>query len=56
MLFLARGNGPRETLRTVRVQDPAIDVSKIKAGDKAKIVYKEVVAIGVRASGGAAVN
>lgn len=48
--------GPRETLRTVRVQDPAIDVSKIKAGDKAKIVYKEVVAIGVRASGSAAVN
>jgi len=41
--------GPRETLRTVHVEDPAIDVSKIKQGDKAKIVYKEVVAIGVRA-------
>jgi len=43
--------GPRETLRTVHVQDPAIDLSKIKQGDKAKIVYKEMVAIGVRAPG-----
>lgn len=36
---------PRETLRTVKVRDPNIDLSKIKAGRLAKIVYREVVSI-----------
>jgi hypothetical protein len=43
--------GPRETLRTVQVQDPSIDLTQIKTGQMAKIVYKEVVAIGVKAPG-----
>ncbi len=41
--------GPRETLRTVKVQDPAIDLAKIKRGQKVKIVLREVVAITVSA-------
>ncbi|MGT2490465.1 hypothetical protein ACU4GD_07805 [Cupriavidus basilensis] len=41
---------PRETLRTVKVRDPNIDLSKIKAGRLAKIVYREVVAIVVTSS------
>jgi len=41
--------GPRETLRTVKVQDPAIDLASIKKGQMAKFVIKEVVAITVKA-------
>lgn len=41
---------PRETLRTVKVRDPNIDLSKIKAGRLAKIVYREVVAVVVTSS------
>ncbi|WP_237717353.1 hypothetical protein [Cupriavidus basilensis] len=37
--------GPRETLRTVKIQDPNIDLSKITAGRMAKLVYREVVSI-----------
>ncbi|MBB2918745.1 hypothetical protein [Cupriavidus alkaliphilus] len=48
--------GPRETLRTVKVQDPAIDLKGIKQGQMAKIVYREVVAITVRAPAAAAAN
>ncbi len=40
--------GPRETLRTVKIQDPNIDLASIKKGQMAKIVVKEVVAITVR--------
>ncbi|MNT20518.1 hypothetical protein D3C72_1558280 [compost metagenome] len=46
--------GPRETLRTVKVQDPAIDLNGIKQGQMAKIVYREVVAITVKAPAAAA--
>ncbi|WP_373379268.1 hypothetical protein [Cupriavidus nantongensis] len=48
--------GPRETLRTVKVEDPAIDLKGIKQGQMAKIVYREVVAITVRAPAAAAAN
>ncbi|UDM49967.1 hypothetical protein [Cupriavidus sp. MP-37] len=48
--------GPRETLRTVKVQDPAIDLNGIKQGQMAKIVYREVVAITVKAPAAAAAN
>ncbi|MEM5273588.1 hypothetical protein VSR17_00945 [Cupriavidus taiwanensis] len=48
--------GPRETLRTVKVQDPAIDLNGIKQGQMAKIVYREVVAITVRAPAAAAAH
>ena len=48
--------GPRETLRTVKVQDPAIDLNGIKQGQMAKIVYREVVAITVKAPAAAAGN
>ncbi|SOY53817.1 conserved hypothetical protein; putative exported protein [Cupriavidus taiwanensis] len=48
--------GPRETLRTVKVQDPAIDLNGIKQGQMAKIVYREVVAITVRAPAAAGAN
>lgn len=48
--------GPRETLRTVKVEDPAIDLSKIQRGQMAKIVYREVVAITVRAPAASAAN
>ena len=48
--------GPRETLRTVKVQDPAIDLNGIKQGQMAKIVYREVVAITVRAPAVAGAN
>lgn len=41
--------GPRETLRTVKVQDPNIDLASIKKGQMAKFVIKEVVAITVKA-------
>lgn len=41
--------GPRETLRTVKVQDPNIDLAAIKKGQMAKFVIKEVVAITVKA-------
>lgn len=37
--------GPRETLRTVKVQDPNIDLGKLKAGRLAKLVYREVISI-----------
>ncbi|RZT43113.1 hypothetical protein [Cupriavidus agavae] len=40
--------GPRETLRTVKVNDPAIDLAGIKKGQMAKIVVKEVVSITVK--------
>lgn len=40
--------GPRETLRTIKIQDPNIDLASIKKGQMAKIVVKEVVAITVR--------
>lgn len=40
--------GPRETLRTIKVQDPNIDLGKIKQGQMAKIVVREIVAITVR--------
>ena len=40
--------GPRETLRTVKVRDPNIDLTKIKQGQMAKIVVREVVAITVK--------
>jgi len=40
--------GPRETLRTVKVQDPNIDLGKIKQGQMAKIVVREIVAITVK--------
>ncbi|WP_354683182.1 hypothetical protein [Cupriavidus necator] len=39
--------GPRETLRTVKVENPAIDLNKIKRGQMARVVYREVVAITV---------
>ncbi|WP_432259239.1 hypothetical protein [Cupriavidus sp. TMH.W2] len=48
--------GPRETLRTVKVEDPAIDLKAIKPGQMAKIVYREVVAITVKAPAAAAAN
>lgn len=48
--------GPRETLRTVKVEDPAIDLNKIKRGQMAKVVYREVVAITVRAPTAATAN
>lgn len=48
--------GPRETLRTVKVEDPAIDLKAIKQGQMAKIVYREVVAITVKAPAAAAAN
>jgi hypothetical protein len=48
--------GPRETLRTVKVEDPSIDLSKIQRGQMAKIVYREVVAITVRAPAASAAN
>ncbi|CAG2146446.1 hypothetical protein [Cupriavidus numazuensis] len=48
--------GPRETLRTVKVEDPAIDLTKIQRGQMAKIVYREVVAITVRAPAASAAN
>lgn len=48
--------GPRETLRTVKVEDPAIDLTQIKRGQMAKIVYREVVAITVKAPAAAAAN
>ncbi|WP_455279463.1 hypothetical protein [Cupriavidus necator] len=48
--------GPRETLRTVKVEDPAIDLNKIKRGQMAKVVYREVVAITVRAPAPATAN
>ncbi|KWR87317.1 hypothetical protein [Cupriavidus sp. IDO] len=48
--------GPRETLRTVKVEDPAIDLTQIKRGQMAKIVYREVVAITVKAPAAAAEN
>ncbi|KAF7962224.1 hypothetical protein AWV80_24255 [Cupriavidus sp. UYMU48A] len=48
--------GPRETLRTVKVEDPAIDLNKIQRGQMAKIVYREVVAITVRAPAASAAN
>lgn len=41
--------GPRETLRTVKIEDPAIDLARVKRGQKAKIVLVEVVAITVKA-------
>jgi YbbR domain-containing protein len=41
--------GPRETLRTIQVRDPAIDLSKVKQGQMAKIVFRETVAITVKA-------
>lgn len=40
--------GPRETLRTVRIQDPNIDLASVKRGQMAKIVVKEIVAITVK--------
>jgi antitoxin (DNA-binding transcriptional repressor) of toxin-antitoxin stability system len=40
--------GPRETLRTVKVRDPNIDLTKIKQGQMAKIVVREIVAITVK--------
>ncbi|WP_019447050.1 hypothetical protein [Cupriavidus sp. BIS7] len=40
--------GPRETLRTVKVQDPNIDLANVKQGQMAKIVVREVVAITVK--------
>ncbi|MGO4304824.1 hypothetical protein [Cupriavidus sp. RAF12] len=40
--------GPRETLRTVKVNDPNIDLSNIKQGQMAKIVVREIVAITVK--------
>jgi hypothetical protein len=48
--------GPRETLRTVKVEDPAIDLKGIKQGQMAKIVFREVVAITVKAPAAAATN
>ncbi|MEM5430137.1 hypothetical protein VSR71_16980 [Cupriavidus oxalaticus] len=48
--------GPRETLRTVKVEDPAIDLNQIKRGQMAKLVYREVVAITVKAPTAAAAN
>lgn len=48
--------GPRETLRTVKVQDPAIHLTKIKRGQMAKIVYREIVAITVKAPAAAAAD
>ncbi|MDK2656813.1 hypothetical protein [Cupriavidus consociatus] len=48
--------GPRETLRTVKVEDPAIDLNQIKRGQMAKLVYREVVAITVKAPAAAAAN
>ncbi|MGO4332062.1 hypothetical protein AB4Z48_20090 [Cupriavidus sp. 2TAF22] len=39
--------GPQETLRTVAVRDPNIDLSKIQAGRLAKIVYRQIVSITV---------
>jgi hypothetical protein len=48
--------GPRETLRTVTVEDPAIDLTQIKRGQMAKIVYREVEAITVKAPAAAAGN
>lgn len=40
--------GPRENLRTVKVQDPAIDLAAIKVGQMVKIVLREVIAINVK--------
>lgn len=40
--------GPRETLRTVKVEDPAIDLAGIKRGQMARIVFREVVSITVQ--------
>lgn len=40
--------GPRENLRTVKVQDPAIDLASIKVGQMVKIVLREVIAISVK--------
>lgn len=40
--------GPRETLRTIKVQDTSIDLAAIKRGQMAKIVFREVVAITVK--------
>ncbi len=48
--------GPRETLRTVKVEDPGIDLKAIKQGQMAKIVYREVVAITVKAPAAASAN
>ncbi|QEZ48378.1 hypothetical protein U0036_02210 [Cupriavidus oxalaticus] len=48
--------GPRETLRTVKVEDPAIDLNQIKRGQMAKLVYREVVAITVKAPAAASAN
>ncbi|AGW88863.1 MULTISPECIES: hypothetical protein [Cupriavidus] len=48
--------GPRETLRTVKIEDPAIDLNKIKRGQMAKVVYREVVAITVKAPASATAN
>ncbi|WP_420995272.1 hypothetical protein ACKI2N_028500 [Cupriavidus sp. 30B13] len=39
--------GPQETLRTVAVRDPNIDLSKLKPGRLAKIVYRQIVSISV---------
>lgn len=48
--------GPRETLRTVKIEDPAIDLKAIKQGQMARIVYREVVAIAVKAPAAATAN
>ncbi|MGY8527483.1 hypothetical protein [Paracidovorax citrulli] len=42
--------GPRETLRTVAVKDPTIDLGAISAGQFVRIVYREMVSILVTGS------
>lgn len=41
--------GPRESVRTVKVRDPAIDLAGIKPGQMAKIIVREMVVITVEA-------
>jgi len=41
--------GPRQTVRTVKVTDPSIDLSQVKVGQAARIVYREVDSVMVTA-------
>jgi len=42
-------SGPRESVRTVKVADPSIDLTAVRPGQMAKIVVREIVVITVEA-------
>ena len=42
-------SGPRESVRTVKVVDPSIDLAAVRPGQMAKIVVREMVVITIEA-------